>query len=130
MAITGNAAERLDWLSSAVGPTPYVQLLSGVATEIEIHGRWDIVKFMFQFMGKFFWTRMNPFIPVWHTPEALALKEGDLKALFQDVDQGRIRVILDPASPFPFSEEGVRKAMALQKSIHAHGKVVIQIADE
>jgi NADPH:quinone reductase-like Zn-dependent oxidoreductase len=58
------------------------------------------------------------------------LKPGDLRELFQDVKQGRIRVILDPSCPFRFTEEGVRSTMALQKSRHAHGKVVINIADE
>jgi NADPH:quinone reductase-like Zn-dependent oxidoreductase len=67
---------------------------------------------------------------MWYAPEGLELKPGDLRELFQDIDQGRIRVIPDPLSPFPFTEEGVRHAMALQKSTHAHGKVVIKIADE
>lgn len=109
---------------------PYVSLVTGVETELECHGVGDMIKLSFQFLWKLLWTRLNPCIPTWHAPKGLALKPGDLSKLFQDVDQGRIKVILDPASPFPFTEDGVRRAMALQKSIHAHGKVVIKIADE
>jgi NADPH:quinone reductase-like Zn-dependent oxidoreductase len=108
----------------------YVSLLTGVATNVEVHGPTDMIQLGFYLIGKLLWTRVNPFLPKWHAPEGLELKPGDLRELFQDIDRGRIRVILDPSSPFPFTEEGVRHAMALQKSTHAHGKVVIKIADE
>lgn len=108
----------------------YVALMTGVETEIEVSGMIDAIPIVFGLFGKLLWTRLNPFLPTWHVPEALALNEGDLAALFRDVDEKRIRVVLDPASPFPFTQEGARRAMALQKSIHAHGKVVIKITDE
>lgn len=108
----------------------YASLLTGVETDFEVHGVLDAIKILVPLFGKMLWTRLNPSIPVWHVPEGLELKPGDLAELFKDVDEGRIKVILDPASPFPFTQDGVRKAMALQKSIHAHGKVVIKIADE
>jgi hypothetical protein len=60
-------------------------------------------------------------------PDGLALEEGDLKALFEDVAEGFLVPILDPALPFNFTEESVRKAMQLQKSRHSHEKVVIKI---
>jgi hypothetical protein len=60
-------------------------------------------------------------------PDGLALEEGDLKALFEDVAEGFLVPILDPALPFNFTEEGVQKAMQLQKSRHSHGKIVIKI---
>lgn len=108
----------------------YVSLLTGVATDFELHGPMDMVKLVFRLMSRLLWTRVNPFRPNWYAPDGLELKPGDLRELFQDVEQGRIRVILDPSCPFPFTEEGARSAMALQKSTHAHGKVVIHIADE
>jgi NADPH:quinone reductase-like Zn-dependent oxidoreductase len=107
----------------------YVALLTGVETEVEVHGVKDVMKLMFEFIGRFLYSRLNPRVPKWVAPEALELKEGDLKELLDDVQEGRLKPILDVASPFEFSEEGLRKAMALQKSIHAHGKVVIKIAD-
>jgi len=45
--------------------------------------------------------------------------------LFKAIDDGRLKVCLDPSGPFPFSEEGVRQAFHLQASRHVHGKVVI-----
>ncbi|CAK9100641.1 NADPH-dependent alkenal/one oxidoreductase [Durusdinium trenchii] len=41
---------------------------------------------------------------------------------------GKLRVVLDPAGPFPFTTDGIRSAYALQKSRHAKGKVVVQIS--
>lgn len=87
------------------------------------HGHGETL--FFGLMSTLLWTRVKKC-----TRWIRALKPGDLKELFQDVEQGRIRVILDPSCPFPFTEEGVRSAMAPQKSTHAHGKVVINTADE
>jgi len=42
-------------------------------------------------------------------------------------EAGRLRVVLDPAGPFPFTTEGLRAAYNLQASFHAHGKVVVEI---
>jgi alcohol dehydrogenase len=109
----------------------YVQLLSGVETTITVHGPLDIMKLMMEWVARSLYCRLNPKVPIWYTPEALKLEEGDLRELFRDdVDSNKIKVILDPASPFPFTQDGVRQAMALQKSIHAHGKVVLKIADK
>ena len=49
---------------------------------------------------------------------------------------GKLKTILDPASPFTFTENGVKKAFSLTAGTHEqlpgqrgpHGKVVIQIA--
>ena len=87
----------------------YVQILTGVATELEIHGPMDMVTLGFQFMGTSLWTRLNPFLPKWHAPEGLELKPGDLADLVQDFDEGGIRVVVDPPSPFPFTEDASDK---------------------
>ena len=80
-------------------------------------------------MQKLLWTRLHPRLPVWVAPEALRLEQGDLKGLFEDVDQGKLKMLLDPQSPLSFTEQGVRDAFRLQKSIHAHGKVVVKVSD-
>jgi NADPH:quinone reductase-like Zn-dependent oxidoreductase len=108
----------------------YVALLSGVETELEVHGMLDMVWFSFEWIGCMLWSRLHPSLPKWVTPEGLKLQEGDLDALFQDVVQGKLKPILDPSSPFSFTENDVRKAFHLQKSRHAHGKVVIQVAEK
>jgi len=42
--------------------------------------------------------------------------------------RGDFRVVFDAASPLPFTTEGVRRAFHVQRSRHAHGKVVVLIA--
>mmetsp|Transcript_6746 Transcript_6746/g.11803 ORF Transcript_6746/g.11803 Transcript_6746/m.11803 type:complete len:366 (-) Transcript_6746:99-1196(-) len=43
---------------------------------------------------------------------------------------GSLKIKLDADSPLPFTSEGVRKAFLKVGSGHAHGKVVVQIAEE
>jgi len=108
----------------------YVALLSGVETEIEVHGSFDMVRFGFEFIGRILYSRLHPFVPKWVAPEALELHDGDLRELLDDVEQNRFKPILDPSSPFDFTEADLRKAFQLQNSRHAHGKVVILIAEK
>jgi len=115
---------------SIKGGGTYVALMTGVQTEIEVRGIRDIIPFMSVFIGRMLLSRLHPKIPKWVAPEALRLEDGDLKELFKDVVSGRLEPIVDPRSPFTFDDDGVRKAMALQKSKHAHGKVVIQIGEK
>jgi len=108
----------------------YVALPSGVATEIECHGVWDMIKIVSELVGTLLYSRLMPGVPKWCAPEALKLEDGDLKGLLEDVVNGTLEPIIDPASPFPFTDKGVHEAFALQKSIHAHGKVVVRIAEK
>lgn len=108
----------------------YLALLTGVETEMEAHGVIGAVKIVFSIVGRMLYSRLNPRVPKWVAPEALALRDGDLRELLQDVEQGRLKPTMDPASPFDFTEKGVRDALRLQKSVHAHGKVVIKISDD
>mmetsp|Transcript_30811 Transcript_30811/g.67644 ORF Transcript_30811/g.67644 Transcript_30811/m.67644 type:complete len:363 (-) Transcript_30811:74-1162(-) len=109
----------------------YVALMTGVDTEFEAHGVWDAVKLMCGIVfGNILLSRLHPMLPKWIGPEALRLEDGDLKALFSDVEEGRLKPIIEPSSPFEFTAGGARDALRLQKSKHAHGKVVIQIAKE
>lgn len=109
---------------------PYVAILPGVETQVEAHGLLDGLKLSLEWFGRLLWSRLHRQLPNWYAPDGLQLKPGDLAGVVEDVVQGRIKVILDPASPFEFSQEGGRKALALQKSIHAHGKVVVRVADD
>ena len=107
----------------------YVALLSGVQTEMTVRGPWDIVPLMFTMMGRILWSKWHPRLPRWVAPEALLLQEGDLHDLLQDVASDKLLPIVDPACPFNFDSDGVRQAVALQQSRHAHGKVVIKIGE-
>ena len=107
----------------------YVAVLTGVETEVTVRGWWDLIRITFEWLGRSLYARLHPKLPNWVVPDALKLEEGDLDSLLQDVVEGRIETVLDPASPFPFTTQGVRDALALQTSKHAHGKVVVQIAN-
>ena len=41
----------------------------------------------------------------------------------------KLKAVIDPSGPFPFTTEGVRAAFRLQESRHPKGKVVIHVAD-
>jgi len=110
--------------------TPYVQLLMGVETEIDMRGWHRIIPFMLQMMVGMLYVKLNPWVPKHIAPQGLDLQPGDLKGILQDVEEQKIRVVLDPAGPFAFETKAIRKAMELQRSIHAHGKVVVEIAKE
>ena len=107
----------------------YVAVLTGVETDVTVRGWWDLIRITFEWLGRSLYARLHPKLPNWVVPDALKLEEGDLDSLLQDVVEGRIETVLDPASPFPFTTQGVRDALALQTSKHAHGKVVVQIAN-
>lgn len=108
----------------------YACLMTGVETEIDVHGSWAAFKLILSILRRMIGAKLNSNVPNWEVPEALKLEEGDLAELFLDVTSGKLKPVIDPASPFEFDEQDVRKAMHLQKSKHAHGKVVIKIADK
>eukprot|EP00545_Synedropsis_sp_CCMP1620_P009600 CAMPEP_0119010568 /NCGR_PEP_ID=MMETSP1176-20130426/5095_1 /TAXON_ID=265551 /ORGANISM="Synedropsis recta cf, Strain CCMP1620" /LENGTH=380 /DNA_ID=CAMNT_0006963251 /DNA_START=116 /DNA_END=1258 /DNA_ORIENTATION=+ len=109
----------------------YVQLFTGVETEIDMRrGVLSMIPFIFLLVGRSIYSKFHPTCPKWTLPQALDLQPGDLKGILADVALKRIRVVLDPASPFSFDTKSVRQAMKLQESIHAHGKVVVEIAKD
>lgn len=110
----------------------YAQLISGVETELDMRSiLFDIIPFVLHlFVGRPLYCKLHPNGPQWTSPQGLDLQPGDLKDILKDVAEERIQVILDPAGPFSFDTRGVQDAMKLQRSIHAHGKVVIEIAKE
>lgn len=105
--------------------TVYAQILTGVETEID-----NIVSFIFGIVIRSLGSKLWSSYPKWVAPQALDLQPGDLRAIMEDVAEKRIKVVLDPASPFSLNTEDVREAMKKQQSKHAHGKVVVEIAKE
>ena len=43
--------------------------------------------------------------------------------------EGKLKAVMDPSGPFPFTTEGVRAAFQVQESRHPKGKVVVHVAD-
>jgi NADPH:quinone reductase-like Zn-dependent oxidoreductase len=105
----------------------HIALLPGVQTKLEVHGLWDLIQLSIEWVGRMLWSRLNPCIPKWVAADGHDLQEGELVDLLQDIVDGKLKPVLDPSSPFEFTDPGVKKALELQKSRHAHGKVVIHI---
>lgn len=109
----------------------YVQMLSGVETELDMScGYLGMVPFVLKLLGRSVHSRCRRSCPKYETPQGLLLEDGDLKEVLEDVAEKRIRVVLEPKGPFSLETESVREAMRLQTSIHAHGKVVVVVAEE
>ena len=57
------------------------------------------------------------------------MQAAPLVELVSLVDEKKLKIVLDPISPLPFTAEGAKRGLALMESRHAHGKVVVKIAD-
>lgn len=63
-------------------------------------------------------------LPVYSFASALTFNPEPIAKLFEYVSSGKVKAVVDPAGPFPFTTEGLRSAFKLQESRHAFGKVV------
>lgn len=97
------------------------------------HSVWQISSvFVFPVLGKvlgtFLWRRGRP-----RYKFAFGLgidsERSQFTELFALIEAGTVKVVLDGGSPRSFTTEEVRAAFKLQESGHAHGKVVVQIAE-
>lgn len=96
---------------------------------LEIHN----LRQAFTAMGPMEWrmirTRLWPLTPRYIClGDWLTAKPGRLAEVAKLVDDG-MKVVLDPLSPLPFSQGGVRRGFHTMKDRHAHGKVVILIEE-
>lgn len=74
--------------------------------QTEIDGRGlRLILFLFGMMCRKIYVKLNAAVPDYVTPQGLDLQPGDLKNLLQDVEEKRVRVVLDPASPFTFDKD-------------------------
>lgn len=102
-------------------------VMSGDEPLMQIHNWWQALKFLFWLYGRSMWTPLWPRIPkyIWHV--GLDLKPGHLEELGKLVEEGKLRVVLDPISPVPLDIDCIKLAFHLMESRHAHGKVMVQI---
>ena len=97
----------------------------------EIHSIWAALRiFLFPTLWKTIksqvWTR-NIF-PKYSFVMALRDERAPATKVMEYAASGQLSAVVD--GPFPFTTEGVRKAFRLQESRHAHGKVVISVAED
>ncbi|GAB0491504.1 hypothetical protein MMPV_002758 [Pyropia vietnamensis] len=102
------------------------------AWHIVVHGITDLVRFLGPLLGRVVGSRFRPwgprFVMYLGSISPATLREV-LGLVDPDTDGGAsLRVVMDPAGPFPFTTDGVRAAFELHASHHARGKVVIDVA--
>lgn len=107
----------------------YIMLPPGVQSDIEVHGWKDMLSLSCQWFWTVLSTCLSCKVPRCIIPDGLDLHDGDLHELLQDVVDGKFHIVVDESSPFDFTEASVQEAFRLQKSCHAHGKIVVQVAD-
>lgn len=98
------------------------------------HNWFQVVPFVLPVMGRLMWTGVNTFIPAYKLTLGVVNsrdaqpKYRRLNEKFLGADSSApLRVVLDPAGPFPFTAEGVRAGFHLQKSRHVKGKAVVEL---
>lgn len=97
----------------------------------EIHSIWAALRiFLFPTLWKTIksqvWTR-NKF-PQYSFVMALRDERAPATKVMEYAASGQLSAVVE--GPFPFTTEGVQKAFRLQECRHAHGKVVIQVAED
>jgi len=106
---------------------------SGDQPTFEIHSLWGILKpFLFVPLGRATATRTWK---RWSLPKFTQLmglpSSGDVMTKTLDLaKEGKLKAVIDPAGPYPFTTDGVRAAFKRQESRHGKGKVAIHVADK
>lgn len=100
-----------------------------------------MIGFMCETLMKTAYSRVASSMVPRFVPELATVNGALLEQVLKTAEAGRLKVVLDPGSPFPFTKEGVVEAFKLQAStLHPqdddkgrrgpHGKIVIKISDE
>ncbi|CAN0256241.1 unnamed protein product [Pylaiella littoralis] len=93
----------------------------------QIHSVWQVTKMFVPILWRSGYTLINRLRPRYKLMISDPIAQ-DLADLAELVTAGRLNPVLDPASPFPFTADGVKAAFKLQASKHAHGKVVVTVS--
>jgi 2-methylene-furan-3-one reductase len=94
-----------------------------------VQNPWQLLRFALRMLWKPLVTPWRPWLPAYILVVS-SVTGSALQQVLARVASGEWRVALDPASPLPFTQQGVAQALAIQASHHAHGKVVVKVADE
>lgn len=80
------------------------------------------------FAGKILGRVLNPFSSTYRLVSSFPMGD-EVKVVMDLAKEGEIKPVLEPGSPFEFSLAGAEKAVALQRSHRAKGKIVFHISD-
>ena len=96
----------------------------------EIHSIPQAIAQLWRVLRRVIWTRLWPWLPNYSYHIGLTPKYDSMAKLAKLVEDDHLQIVLDPSSPFPLQLDAVKRAFHLQKSRHAHGKVIVEIAAE
>ncbi len=102
-------------------------LAISIKQDMEAHTTYQAMKHMMPAMCKHMWTSVWRFAPRYKFFLSLHPEKGELAELLQLVVLKKLKIALEPNSPYEFTIDGVKKAFSLQASNHAHGKVVVKM---
>mmetsp|Transcript_7342 Transcript_7342/g.10525 ORF Transcript_7342/g.10525 Transcript_7342/m.10525 type:complete len:359 (+) Transcript_7342:138-1214(+) len=94
---------------------------------VEAHNWWQLTTVFVPMQWRELWTRFWPSCPayIWHN--GLDVKPGDLANVTKLVEDGTMKIVLDPVSPLTFTEKGVKHGFKVMQKRCAHGKVVVSM---
>ena len=96
-------------------------------SDMQIKNIGQLFAIMVNTLGRSLISRIWPSYPRYTWFQGLALPEGRLQEVIDLFVTGKLKIILDPVSPLPFTKDGIIKGFQLMKDRKAHGKVVVQI---
>lgn len=110
----------------------FVTTVPTVGPVYEMHSVWEVLKvFLLTGLWKAFtsrtWYRSK--LPKYTFALCLSKDRVHAQRSLDLLHSGKIEGVIDEKGPFPFTTEGVRSAFQLQESRHAHGKVVVRVAE-
>lgn len=118
---TGSMGGRFITTVPPIGPT------------FEGHSIWQLVSVfllptLWRALTSRVWYRKN--LPKYTFALALDADRAHLQETLELANAQKLKAVIDPNGPFPFTTEGLRAAYHLQESRHPHGKVVVRVKSE
>ena len=109
----------------------FITIVPPAGAIFEIHSVWDAINlFVVACLWKAFvsrtWYRSK--LPKYTFSMSLNSKREPVTTIMELAAAGKLKAVVDPKGPFPFTTDGVRSAFRLQESRHPHGKVVVQVS--
>lgn len=94
---------------------------------VEVHNWWEAVTVFVPMQWREIWTKFWPFVPqyVWHN--GLDIQPGYLANVTKLVEDGTMKVVLDPTCPLAFTEKEVKQGFTRMQKRCAHGKIVVSM---
>jgi len=111
----------------------FLTLVPPIGPTYEIRSIWHAIQtFSFPIWHKTLasrtWNRRK--LPKYTFAFCLPVTRDCATRTFELAESGKLKAVVDPRGPFPFTTEGAREAFRVQKSRHACGKVIVRVAEE